>query len=54
MDDSDEEIGKQLESVLGIDEYHPEEWDYYITENSVVFFYYDPRFWDFVATKRVR
>lgn len=54
IDDSDEEIGMQLKNVLGIDEYDSKEWDYYITEKSVVFFYYDPRFWDSVATKRVR
>lgn len=54
IDDSDEEIGKQLKDVLGMDVYTSNEWDYYITENSVVFFYYDPRFWDSVATKRVR
>lgn len=52
IDDSDEEIGGQLKSVLGMDVYDSAEWDYYITENSVVFFYYDPRYWDSVATKR--
>ena len=54
IDDSEEEIGKQLMNVLGMDSFNSEEWDFCITENSVVFFYYDPRFWDFVATKRVR
>lgn len=54
LDDSDEEIGNQLKNVLGVDQYDSKEWDYYITEDSIVFFYYDPRFWDLVATKRVR
>lgn len=52
IDDSEEEVGEQLKSVLGMDVYDSAEWDYYITENSVVFFYYDPRYWDSVATKR--
>ena len=52
LDDSEEEVGEQLKSVLGMDVYDSAEWDYYITENSVVFFYYDPRYWDSVATKR--
>lgn len=54
IDDSDEEIGMQLKSVLGIDEYVSDEWNYYLTNSSVVFFYDDPRFWDSVATKRIR
>lgn len=54
IDDSWDKIGEQLENILGIDKYDANEWDYYITENNVVFFYYDPRFWDSVATKRVR
>lgn len=52
IDDTDEEIGEQIKTVLGIDVFDPKEWDYYITDSSVVFFYYDPRFWDSVATKR--
>lgn len=53
--DSAEETGAQVEAVLGEDFiYMPEEWGYYITDDSVVFFYYNPRFWDQVATKRVR
>lgn len=54
-DDSAEETGAQIQAVLGEDfVYTPEHWSYYITDESVVFFYYDPRFWDQVATKRVR
>lgn len=53
-DDSAEETGAQIEAVLGEDfVYTPEHWSYYITEESVVFFYYNPRFWEQVATKRV-
>ena len=54
IDDSDEETGEQIKAILGMDVYEPIEWDYYITDRSVVFFYYDPRFWDSVATKRLR
>lgn len=54
-DDSAEETGAQIQAVLGEDFiYTPEHWSYYITDESVVFFYYNPRFWDQVATKRVR
>lgn len=54
IDDSDEEIGEQLKNVFEIDEYFSTEWSFYITENSVVFFYYDPHIWSAAATKRVR
>lgn len=54
IDDSDEEAGEQIKTILGMDIYEPREWDYYITDRNVVFFYYDPRFWDLVATKRLR
>lgn len=54
LDDSDEDIGEQIRAVSGIDVYDPREWDYYITDRSVVFFYYDPRFGDLAATKRLR
>lgn len=54
VEESEEEIGEQLQNVLGFDYYDASEWNYYITENSVVFFYYDPHFWDLVETKRVR
>lgn len=54
LDDSDEEIGRQLQSVLGMDEVSMDEWDYYLSETNVVFFYYDPRHWESVATRRVR
>lgn len=54
LDDSDEEIGRQLQAVLGMDAVYMEEWDYYLSETSVVFFYYDPRYWESVATRRVR
>lgn len=54
-DDSAEETGEQIRAVLGENSvYTPEHWSYYITDRSVVFFYYNPRFWDQVATKRVR
>ncbi len=53
IDDTDEEIGEQIGAVSGA-VYNPEEWDYYITDRTVVFFYHDPRFWTSVATKRVR
>ncbi len=52
--ESEAEIGEQLKKVLDIDYYEANEWDYYITEDSVVFFYYDPGFWDCVETKRVK
>ncbi|MDE7223218.1 MAG: hypothetical protein K2O34_05500 [Acetatifactor sp.] len=54
IDDSDEEIGEQIKAILGTDASELEGWDYYITDRNVVFFYYDPRFWDSVATKRLR
>lgn len=54
VDDSDEKIGEQLELVLGTDSTSMDEWDYYLTEDSVVFFYYDPRYWEPVATRRIR
>ncbi|MBD5527719.1 MAG: hypothetical protein HDR02_04820 [Lachnospiraceae bacterium] len=56
IDDSEEEIGEQLKTTLGmdVDVNDLNEWGYYITDRSVVFFYYDPRFWDLVATKRLR
>lgn len=55
IDDSGEEIKEHIEAVLGKEVvYDRETWDYYITEKEVVFFYYDPRFWEAVATKRVR
>lgn len=54
VDDSEEEIGKQLQNILGLDSYDAKEWDYYITESRVVFFYYDPKYWEMVETKRAR
>lgn len=54
IDDSDEYIGGQLTNVLGLAQYDANEWGYYLNENSVVFFYYAPQIWDFVATKRLR
>lgn len=54
LDDSEEEIGRQLQAVLGMDAVYMEEWDYYLSETRVVFFYYDPRHWEPVATRRVR
>ena len=54
LDDSDEKIGEQLQAVLGMDSASMDGWDYYITKTSVVLFYYDPRFWDLVATRRMR
>lgn len=53
IDDSDEETGEQITAILG-NVYDPKEWDYYITDRAVVFFYYDPGFWEPVATKRLR
>jgi len=55
LDDTDEEIAERLQAVLGLE--HPatmEEWDYYLSGTGVVFFYYDPRFWEPVVTRRVR
>lgn len=54
IDDSNEEIEEQIKAVLGKIVYTPEEWDYYITDKTVVFFYHDPRFWTSVATKRLK
>lgn len=54
LDDSDEEIGAQLQAILGMDDVSLEEWDYYLSDTSVVFFYYDPRFWEPVAVRRMR
>ena len=54
INDTDEEINKQFKELLGIAEYDNKEWDFYITDKNVVFFYYDSRFWDSVETKRVR
>lgn len=54
LDDSEEEIEKELQRVLDIEAPKLEEWGFYITEKSVVFFYYDPRFWDSVETERMR
>lgn len=54
IDDSDEEIGEQIKAILGMDVFEPTEWDFYITDRSVVFFYYAPEFWDLAATKRLR
>ena len=54
LDNSDEEIGEQLQSVLGMDSASMDEWDFYLSDTSVVFFYYDPRHWESVATRRMR
>lgn len=54
LDDTDEEIGEQLQLVLGTDSASLDGWDYYLTETSVVFFYYDPKYWDSVAVRRMR
>ena len=54
LDDSDEKIGEQLQKILGMDSVFMEEWDYYLSKTSVVFFYYDPRFWEPVAIRRRR
>lgn len=54
LDESPEQIGEQLQAVLGMDSASMEEWDYYLTENNVVFFYFDPRYWESVAVRRVR
>lgn len=54
IDDSEEEIAEQIKAALDKDiVYDPKEWDYYITEEAVVFFYYDPRFWEAVAIERL-
>lgn len=53
IDDSDEKIGEQLQEVLGMDAVFIDEWDFYLSEMSVVFFYYDPRYWEAVATRRL-
>ena len=54
LDDSDEKIGEQLQKILGMDSVFMKEWDYYLSKTSVVFFYYDPRFWEPVAIRRRR
>ena len=54
IDDSDEVIEEQITAILGEAVCNLKEWDYYITDKTVVFFYYDPRFWEWVATKRTR
>lgn len=54
IDDSEEEIGEQLKALSGMDVYEPDEWDYYLTDKEVVFFYYDPHIGEFVATRRTR
>lgn len=54
LDDSDEKIGAQLQAIQGMDDVSLEEWDYYLSDTSVVFFYYDPRFWEPVAVRRMR
>ena len=46
--------GERLQEILGLDSYTTDSWDYYITDTSVVFFYYDPRYWDSVAARRMR
>ncbi|MGN0342016.1 MAG: hypothetical protein ACI4DO_04405 [Roseburia sp.] len=52
--ETEDEIGEQLQNLLGLDYFDINEWDYYITEERVVFFYYNPLFWDSVETARVR
>lgn len=54
LDDSDKKIGEHLQQILGLASDTIDGWDYYITDISVVFFYYDPRYWDSVAARRVR
>ena len=57
IDDSDEEIEEQTGAVTGGGGYDPQNWSWFITENSVVFFYkspVNPSFWDWVATERLR
>ena len=38
LDNSDEKIGEQLQSVLGMDSASFDEWDYYLSKTSIVFF----------------
>ncbi len=54
IDDSDEEIGEQTGAVTGGGGYDSQNWSWFITEDRVVFFYENPRFWDWVATERLR
>lgn len=54
LNDSDEKIGERLQEILGMDSVSMDEWDYYLTKTSVVFFYYDPRFWEPVAIRRMQ
>lgn len=54
LNDSDEKIGERLQAILGMDSASMDEWDYYISKTSVIFFYYDPRFWEPVAIRRMR
>lgn len=54
VEETEDEIGEQLQNLLGLDYYDANEWDYYITEDRVVLFYYNPLFWDSVETARVR
>lgn len=54
LDDSDEKIGERLQVILGTDSVSLDGWDYYLSKTSVVFFYYDPRFWKPVAIRRMR
>lgn len=54
LNDSDEKIGERLQAILGMDSTSMDEWDYYLSKTSVVFFYYDPRFWEPVAIRRMR
>lgn len=52
--DSDEIIGEHLQAVLGMDSASMDAWEFYLTKTSVVFFYYDPKYWDSVAVRRER
>lgn len=54
LDDSDEKIGERLQVILGTDSVSLDGWDYYLSKTSVVFFYYDPRFWKPVAIRGMR
>ena len=54
LNDSDEKIAQRLQETLGMDSVSMNEWDYYLTKTSVVFFYYDPRFWEPVEIRRVK
>ncbi len=54
IDDSEEEIGERIKAALGTEVFTPKEWDYFITDKSVIFFYFNPRFMKFVETKRLR